>query len=338
MGISAIGDQARAFAMHASSTRIKTTLSILTGELASGEVADLGARLNGNTQGIVDIEAKLTRLNQLKTSATELATHTAGMNTALDSIREFSSSLVLNLVVEPLGESDSIVKARVAEVSGAFDTAVARLNTSIGQRHLFSGINSDQPPLIPAKQILDELQALTAGMTTAADITASVSAWFDAAPGAGGFLDVAYQGSLHATPTVQVGDASKITLDITAGSEVIREQLKGLAMGALLARGVLDSDYREKRAVLKAAGTVLMNNTSAFADEIGGIGYIQQTIERAQTEGGASIAVYETMRNELRLADPYQTAAAITEAETQLDTLYAVTARLSKLKLVDYLR
>ena len=52
MTVQSIGDQARAFAMQAASNRIKTTLATLTDELSSGEVADLGARLQGNTQDL----------------------------------------------------------------------------------------------------------------------------------------------------------------------------------------------------------------------------------------------------------------------------------------------
>ena len=35
--------------------------------------------------------------------------------------------------------------------------------------------------------------------------------------------------------------------------------------------------------------------------------------------------------------DPYDAATALTEAESQLDTLYTVTARLSRLSLANYL-
>ena len=67
------------------------------------------------------------------------------------------------------------------------------------------------------------------------------------------------------------------------------------------------------------------------------IGLNQQLVERAQSETSAVEATLTSARNQIRQADPYQTAAAITEAQSQLQTLYAVTARLSKLRLVDFL-
>ena len=64
MTVQSIGDQARAFAMQAASSRIKTTMATLTAELSSGEVADLGSRLQGNTQALAGIESRLSMLAQ----------------------------------------------------------------------------------------------------------------------------------------------------------------------------------------------------------------------------------------------------------------------------------
>nr|WP_281390425.1 flagellin [Paracoccus amoyensis] len=82
----------------------------------------------------------------------------------------------------------------------------------------------------------------------------------------------------------------------------------------------------------------MLDGSASLASEMAQVGYTQQLIEYAQTEGSAATATLEIVRNEIRQADPYATSTAITEAETHLDALYAVTARLSKLRLVDYLR
>jgi flagellar hook-associated protein 3 FlgL len=71
---------------------------------------------------------------------------------------------------------------------------------------------------------------------------------------------------------------------------------------------------------------------------MGRIGLHQQTVERAATANSSALATLELSRNDIRRADPYETAAALTEVQSQLESLYAVTARLSNLNLVDYLR
>ncbi len=67
------------------------------------------------------------------------------------------------------------------------------------------------------------------------------------------------------------------------------------------------------------------------------IGYAQQVIATAQTEGTAATATLQIARNTLREADPFATSAALSESETKLQTLYSVIGRLSQLKLADYL-
>ena len=46
----------------------------------------------------------------------------------------------------------------------------------------------------------------------------------------------------------------------------------------------------------------------------------------------------ELRRRGIVAADPFETANALEAAKTQLETLYALTARLSRLNLADYLR
>lgn len=338
MTVHSIGDQARAFALQAASNRIKTTLSVLTSELASGEVADLGARLQGNTQGIAEISSRLAMLSQFRQNATEAAAQARGVTDVLDSIRHLTGEVSLNLFVEPAGESETLIAVRSTEAAGAFETVVNRLNGAVGQRYLFAGTQSDVPPLASSAEMLTHLQAVTLGMTTASDIATAVSAWFDAAPGGGGFLDLAYGGSIARGQTLAVGEDTKIILATTAATPAIREQLKGLATAALVSRGALSGQLQEQRELLQQGGKLLLDGSASLASEMAQVGYTQQLIEYAQTEGSAATATLEIMRNEFRQADPYATSTAITEAETHLDALYAVTARLSKLRLVDYLR
>lgn len=338
MTVHSIGDQARSFALQAASNRIKTNLSVLTSELSSGEVQDLGARLQGNTQGIADITSRLAMLSQLQRNATEAAAQAQGMTDVLDSVRSLTGTISLNLFIETSTTLEPVIKVRAAESAGALETVVNRLNGAVAQRHLFAGANSDTAPLISATDILDQLEVVTAGLSNASDISAAVAAWFDAAPGGGGFLDTAYAGSTNQIQTLQVGENVSVALSTTAATPAIREQLKGLATAALVDRGLLAGQSQEQRALLHGGGKLLLDASSALAQEMAQIGYIQQRIELAQTEGSAASATLEIMRNEIRGADPYATSVAISEAETHLDALYAVTARLSKLRLVDYLR
>lgn len=336
MTVQSIGDQARAFAMQAASNRIKTTLATLTDELSSGEVADLGARLQGNTQDLAGIEARLAMLTQFKSNSAEAAAHTQGMQDALTSVQSINEDIGRGLYLEPEATTDGLIAARSAEAASALQSVIGQLNGTVGQRFLFSGAYSDTQPLASADTILTALTAQVAGLTTAGDVSQAVSDWFDAAPGMGGFADTAYRGGPGGQST-PIGEDTTITLTTTALSPAIRDNLKGLATAAMLDRGALAGNGAEGRKLLQTAGKALMQNTPPLIAEMSRLGYTQQVIATAQTEGNAAYATLQTARNTLREADPLATAAAISDAETKLQTLYSVIGRLSQLKLVDYL-
>lgn len=334
MTVQSIGDQARAFAMQAASTRIKTTMATLTAELSSGEVADLGSRLQGNTQELAGIEARLSMLAQFTRNAAEAAAHTNGMQDALTSVQSMTNGLGQGLYLEPEAVTDDLMTARSAQAASVLQAAIGQLNGSVGQRFLFSGTQSDTPPLASADAILTALDAKVAGLTTAEDVARAVSDWFDAPLGMGGFSDVAYHGG-SGGQTTPIGEDTAITLTTTALSPAIRDSLKSLATAAMVDRVTLAGT--EERKLLKTAGKGLLDNSPALIAEMSRVGYVQQVVSTAQTEGTAATATLQTARNTLREADPLATAAALSEAETKLQTLYSVIGRLSQLKLVDYL-
>lgn len=336
MTVQSIGDQARAFAMQAASSRIKTTMATLTAELSSGEVADLGSRLQGNTQALAGIESRLSMLAQFGRNAAEAAAHTRGMQDALNSVQSMTGDLGKGLYLEPLGVTDGLIAARSAEAASTLQAVIGQLNGTVGQRFLFSGTQSDTQPLASADTILTALTAQVAGLTTAQDVAQAVSAWFDAPPGMGGFADVAYHGGSGGQLT-PIAEDTTIALTTTALSPALRDSLKGLAMAALVDHGALAGDGAEGRKLLQAAGKALLDNSPPLIAEMSRIGYAQQVIATAQTEGTAATATLQIARNTLREADPFATSAALSESETKLQTLYSVIGRLSQLKLADYL-
>ncbi|MCZ0960538.1 hypothetical protein [Paracoccus benzoatiresistens] len=334
MTVQSIGDQARAFAMQSASSRIKTTLATLTAELSSGEVSDLGARLGGNTQNLAGIEARLAILSQFQSNAAEAAAHTKGMQDALSAIQSATAQLGQNLYAAPAASTEGLAAARSAEAASLLQTAIGQLNGAVGQRFLFSGTASDTLPLASAEVILSELTTLVSGLTTAEDVAQAVSGWFDAP--SGGFADVAYRGGAGGQ-LMPIGEDTTLSLTTTALSPSIRDSLKGLATAALLDRGALAANLQEGQELLASAGKALMDNSSALIAEMSRVGYAQQVIASARTQGDAATATLQTARNTLREADPFATSTAISDAETKLQMLYSVIGRLSQLKLADYI-
>lgn len=337
MSLNSIGDQARNYAMQQATNRLKTTMTTLTQEMSSGEVADLGQRLEGNTRALNEIEGRLSRTTQLQQNAAEAAVQLQAIQDVFSGVRSVTNDLGVNLLSDPFAASTAQLGTRATEVANALNTVIQRLNGMDSNRYLLSGLASDQPPLVPADQMLDSLEAVTAGLTTADQIGAAIADWFDAPVGAGGFLDNAYRGTTGEGATIPVTERETVQVTTSAAAPAVRDLLKGLATAAILDRGALAGQTDERAALLRQSGHALVAADAGLLGEMGRVGLEQQAVTRAQTENASVLSTLEVSRNDIRRADPYQTATALTEVQTQIETLFAVTARLSRLNLVDYL-
>ncbi|MBU2956883.1 flagellin [Paracoccus sp. 1_MG-2023] len=333
MTVTGTGDQARAYALQLSSNRLKSTLNTLTREVASGEVADLGQRVQGNTRTLNDIETRLSQTRQLQQNGSEAANQLEGLQNIFEALRLTTGTLAVELVSDPLLQGGFSLQTRITQGATAFETVVQQLNGMNAGRFQLSGTATDQRSLPSSAQMLDQLQTAIGGATDAAQIEAAVSAWFD--DPAGGFM-TSYGGNQQPR-TIPVSEGTEIAITTTAADPGIRDMLKGLAMVALMDRGVLAGDQAGQKAMIQAGGQAMLTADGAILAEMGRIGLQQEVVERASTINGAAIATFEIARSDIRGADAFETAAALTEVESQLEALYAVTARLSKLSLVDYL-
>ena len=335
MTVSGTGDQARAYALQLSTNRLKTTMNTLTREVASGEVADLGQRVQGNTRGISDVETRLAQTRQLQRNGAEVASQLRGLQDILEGVRASTSGMGLNIVADASLEGGVSLQPRISEGGAGFDIVVQQLNGMSGGRFQLSGTATDQRPLPTADAMLDDLIGVIGATTDPAAIEAAVTAWFD--DPAGGFMTDAFGGNTQAR-SVPVSEGVEVAITTTAADPAIRGLLKGLAMVALLDRGVLSGDKAAQVELLKAGGRAMMAADGGILTEMGRIGLQQEVVERGNVANASAIATFEIARTDIRGADAFETAAALTEVESQLEALYAVTARLSRLTLVDYLR
>ena len=86
------------------------------------------------------------------------------------------------------------------------------------------------------------------------------------------------------------------------------------------------------------AGTSLLQAQSDRTVLAGRLGVVQAVIDQAQTRNSAEESALKLARSDLLSVDSYEATTRMEAAQNQLETLYAVTARLSRLSLVDFLR
>lgn len=338
MAIHTVGDQARAFVLQTQTARLRGTLQTLTDELSSGYVADPAMRLSGNTVRLNHFESQISNLTQYKSTGEEAAGIAQATRQVLEALQADMSEFRITTLSTSSGTAPTAVPLRASEAESLFVSAIGRLNTEIAGLHLFAGQSTDRPPLVAAEDILAEMRLLTDGMSTMADIETAISNWFDAGPGGGGYLDFAYGGTIGQVRTARIAEDRVIRFSTSAATPAIRDALKGLAVAIMAGSDLIAVDDVERLRMVQRAGEMLMSNETAMLDEIGRVGLLEAIADRFSTEHANTLAVARIGRAQLTSADPYQTATALQQVQTQMETLYTLTARLSGLTLVDYLR
>jgi flagellar hook-associated protein 3 FlgL len=337
MNFVSLGDIAQIFQMQHRNVQLKTLAARLGHELGSGVKQDTGAAVRGDFTALAGVERSLTTLTAYATATAEAAQHAATQQTALASIQSVTSATGPTLLAASgSGASTAVIAAAANDARQQFGFVIAALNTSTAGRFAFSGARSDAAPLIPVQAMLTALAAAVAGLTSPAAISDAISDWFDAPAGGGGYLDTAYTGGMPQAE-IALGAADAVALDVTAADPLVRDMLKGLALASLIAEGTLAGDIAGQSALLLAAGQQVLTADGDLTFLRSGIGAAEARIDEATSRNSAEATMLQIARAGMLAADPYETATALQATETQLETLYTLTARLSRLSLTDYL-
>lgn len=327
---------ARSYVLNQQNKTLSNQLAQLSQELSSGQVADIGSATRGDFAPLAQIRHDLTLLDSFDLAASEAALRSETVQNSLTTIIAGADGLAGDLLIASTTEQPNAVETAGLQARSTLDQIVSALNVSAAGQSLFSGAATDQPAIAAADTIIDALKTTVTGLTTADDILAAVDAWFDV-PG-GGYATNGYLGSDTEIGTVRLSQTQSLSLSVTAMDPEIRAMLKAVA-GAALAEDatLLSGNEVERNALISSSAERVLNALPEMTSLSGKIGVAQNSIETIQAENAARRYVLELAEVEITSIDPYETATKLQAIETQLQTHYAITARLSSLSLADYL-
>ena len=328
-----VGDLAQSLILSRRNATLKDSIQNLTTEMTTGLAAEKTERLNGDYVPIAGIEASLTQLAAYRSVTLETGAIANHMQLALSNISTTASTLSASLLAGASSHSASRIDNLGFDASQRLQGAMSALNTRMGAKSLFSGVETDRSAVSDAETMMVALDAVVASAISSADVETAVNDWF-ADPL--GFKATVFQGG-DAVPPVSIGRDQTAQIDVTALDPAIVETIKGLAMATLLSRGVLAGSDVARADLAKRAGESLASSQTAMAEVEARLGTTEANIINAGVQNDAEKQALETARLGLLSADPYETAARLQEAQTQLETLFSITARLSRLSLVNYL-
>ncbi|MEM7321373.1 MAG: flagellar biosynthesis protein FlgL, partial [Pseudomonadota bacterium] len=187
-----IGDLAHTLVLRTRSVSIKTQIETLTQELASGQTTDIASRLDGDFAHLADMDRGLKRLAAFATSSAEAALFTDAVQDSLTNIHDRVDALSMALTsIGSFGQQinrDQVSNQAEAELQ----FILSSLNTSVGGRSLFAGMDTDRAPVAAADLLLSAVRTAVAGQTTPGDIVQAATDWFN---DPAGFDAVIYAGS-----------------------------------------------------------------------------------------------------------------------------------------------
>ncbi len=326
-----LSDMAQTFALRRQNIALKAEMQTQQAEMVTGQAADPGRALRGDHAALSALDASLARNRAFADAAGLAGTLAAGMQAALGAIDASVKGLGGMMSDRSALANDSAVTSTAASAASAFRTTVAALNTQVAGQSLFAGMRPDGPALPDADVLLDAMQAAVADADGPAGVEAALDRWF-ADPAGFGTL---YQGGASRAP-VPLGVGEKVDLSLTAADPALTETLKALGMAALVDRGAVTS-AQDRADLMARAGAALLRADEGRTAAAARLGVAEERIDTLATHHDAERTALMTARANMLAVDPFEAATRLEATRTQIETLYAVTARLSKLSLADYM-
>jgi flagellar hook-associated protein 3 FlgL len=335
MTMTSIGDLARGLMLRSHGARLKQMQAVLTAELASGQVADVAARLGGDLSHLSDIDRSLRRLEGYSVAMGEARLMAGSTQAGLATVQDATSELGAALL-SISGTSPTALREHAAtQARSVLSVVVGALNTRAAGRSLFAGVATDRAALAPAGTILAELKAAVAGAGDATAIAAAAAAWFDDPAGFGASV---YGGSDRSLAPVRIGEGTEVAPTLRADDPVFRDTLRHVALAALATDPDLGLDGAGQALLLRGAGDGLLAGDERITGLRAALGFTEARIEEAETRNAAARTGLDYARGELLAADPYDTATRLQEVQFRLESLYSVTVRASRLSLTEFMR
>jgi len=318
-------------------------------ESSTGRHADVGLSLGYLTQRTVSLRQDLERLNTFKDTNSVASSRLELSQTTLEGLGDAAQEFLQTLIAARSVRSSAGVA--ITDAKAKLTSFAASLNTAVNGAHIFAGVNTDvkpiteyfgDPPSAAQTAVADAFFAefgvaqsdsgvdgiTGAQMTTFLD--GSFGALFDSANWQGTWSAASDQNI-----TSRITTNERIATSTNANEAAFRNiaatytmisdiGLEGLSDDAYLA--VIDK-------AMEVVGQAIGDLTALRA----GLGTSQERIAAANDRMDIQVSLVKEHITSLEGIDPYEATANVNALLTQIETAYALTARLQNLSLIKYI-
>jgi flagellar hook-associated protein 3 FlgL len=317
-------------------------------EVTTGRLADVGATLGYKTGRTVSLRYEYGRLDTMIDTNGLTSTRLEATQSALNAIVKDAQSLVGQLIGARNNDGGRAGLETQARTSLSAFTDL--LNTTVSDTYIFAGINSDVKPLTdyfgtptPAnRQAVADAFFATFGVSPSDPAVANISG-----EDMQSFLDTTFA-NLFEEPAwgawsaasgenvrSRISTSELIDTSTNTNEEAIRKLARAYAMVSDLGVGQLSQGAYE--AVVDSAARLA-------GEAIQGIGSLQGSLSTAQegiTNANARMSLQKDILAKhigaLEGVDPAEASTRVAALTTQIETSYAITARIHQLSLLNWL-
>ena len=254
-------------------------------------------------------------------------------------------------VIKVQGGADGLGRVYIADGAKAYlDQATQLLNTAFGGRYIYSGPASGTPPIrrpdeknpatnLTPNEVISAIKS-THDLTSATGMQAFLDEVDQAFAGTHlnndyNFGTALYQGATGGQVTTFIDRNNEISLDARGDDEAFRSMLKGLYIStAVQADEVPETIYNDLMAkVLKSTEETVNGIIRQAAD----LGYREQAVADTLKRHENTTRILNAAIVDIEGIDGYEAASRLANLQSQMEITYTLTARLSKLSLVNYI-
>jgi flagellar hook-associated protein 3 FlgL len=348
MKISFVSSQAISKALSYQLSRLQSDMMKAQTENSTGKHADVGLVLGARTGQAVALDRDIDRLKALSDSNGLVATRLDSTQDALTRITSEAESFLSALTVGGGGDTER----QVLQATGknALETVTSVLNTSLNGEYIFAGVNTDVRPInkygdpgAPNKIAFDNAFQTYFGFTQSdpavENITAVQMDDFLTNTVQPMFSGADWQANWSNATDEPI--TSRIALSETAETSVSAnsEGIQKLAMSASVISDLLQIPLNQnaRDVLIQKSRTMVAEAISDIQNVQAKIGLVQNRVDSANERISMQVDIMTTNLDDMQGVDPYEAATRVNDLLGQIQTSYALTARIQQLSILNYL-
>jgi flagellar hook-associated protein 3 FlgL len=347
MRLSHVSSQSISSAMRLAITERQRQMIDAQKEVVTGQFADAAMTLGVKNGKRVSLLREAERITSILETNNLVSARLSITQDSIGQIDGTLDQLSQTLMTAVSGSANSEVVLSAAKTAMADMAGV--LNTSHDEGYVFSGINTDIKPVTDyqaggaSAAVNAAFQTWfgfpktdpQAGFVTAAQMDAFMTAQIEPL-----FLGAGWNGLMSSASTEPV--TSRITLSESSASSVtvnetgFRKALYAAALTSEFFESALGGTA--KSAVALKAVSVSGEAKAELAALQGKVGFMERRVGEAQARLEVQNDHLSTLANNMAAVDPYEASTRLTSILSQIETSYALTARIQDLSLMRFLR